>query len=114
MKRHTTTKGFTLTPADEARLDRRVARLEKRLRSFNPDLVHLQAVIERHARREEYTGSVRLSVLDQVLAESRNTAPSVRTLLTEVFSDIEAQLDRLKAGLRGKTVRGRARRLAHR
>ena len=114
MKRHTTTKGFTLTPADEAQLDRRVARLEKRLRTFDPDLVHLQVVIEKHARREEYTGSGRLAVLEQVLTARRNTATSVRTLLTEVFADIEAQLDRLKAGLRGEAARGRARKAVHR
>ena len=109
MRRHTTTKGFALAPADEARLERRVARLEKRLRTFDPDLVHLQVVIEKHPRREEYTGSVRLVVLEQVLAASRNTAAKVRTLLTEVFSDIESQLDRLKAELRGETARGTAR-----
>lgn len=114
MKRHTTTKGFALTPADEARLDRRVARLEKRLRSFEPDLVHLQVVIEKHPRREEYTGSIRLVVLEQVLTASRNAAASVATLLTEVFDDVEEQLDRLKAGLRGETARGRARRVVYR
>ncbi|HEX7091891.1 MAG TPA: HPF/RaiA family ribosome-associated protein [Longimicrobiales bacterium] len=114
MRRHTMTKGFALTPANEARLKRRVARLEKRLRSFDPDLVHLQVVIEKHPRREEYTGSVRLVVLEQVLAASRNTAATFRTLLTEVFSDIEAQLDRLKAGLRGEAARGTARRPAFR
>nr|PZN89325.1 MAG: hypothetical protein DIU52_13820 [bacterium] len=114
MKRHMTTKGFALTPADAAQLDRRVARLEKRLRTFNPDLVHLQVVIEKHPRREEYTGSVRLALLEQVLTASRNTATSVRTLLSEVFADIEAQLDRLKAALRGETARGRVRKLVAR
>ncbi|MFO7261716.1 MAG: HPF/RaiA family ribosome-associated protein [bacterium] len=109
-----TTKGFALTPADAAQLDRRVARLEKRLRTFNPDLVHLQVVIEKHPRREEYTGSVRLALLEQVLTASRNTATSVRTLLSEVFADIEAQLDRLKAALRGETARGRVRKLVAR
>jgi ribosome-associated translation inhibitor RaiA len=109
MKRHMTTKGFALTPAEAARLERRIARLEKRLRRFDPDLVHLQVVIEKHPRRVEYTGSVRLVVLEQVLAASRNTAASVRTLLTEVFGDIESQLDRLKAELRGETARRTAR-----
>jgi ribosome-associated translation inhibitor RaiA len=108
MKRHTTTKGFALTPANEAQLERRAARLERRLRRFDPDLVHLQVVMEKHPRREEYTGSVRLVVLEQVLAASRNKAASVRTLLTQVFRDIESQLDRMKAALRGEPARGRA------
>src|SRR5690606_40020444 len=54
MRRHTTTKGFALAPADEARLERRVARLEKRLRPLDPDPGHLQAVIQKPPRRVEY------------------------------------------------------------
>jgi hypothetical protein len=55
--------------------------------------------VERHARREEYLGSVRLSIFNQALPAKRNAAPSLSILFKRTFEDLEEQLDKFKAKL---------------
>jgi hypothetical protein len=94
-------RGFELTPADLQLLRRQIARIEKRLQHIQSDLVQLEIVLEKQARREEYASHVRLLVMNRPLAASRNRAPFVRTLIRQVFDDLQKELAKLQSGLRG-------------
>jgi ribosome-associated translation inhibitor RaiA len=106
---HLTTERCELGAADRGELEKHLRRLEAQLRHIDPDLVELDLKIERHARRDEYRGSVRLFVISQVLAAKRNAAPTVRAFLKQAFDDIEEQLRRFKAKLRREYAHGRKR-----
>lgn len=102
MKLHVTRNGCRYSPQDERVLDRRIRRLERRLRHFDPDLVHLEINIERQPRREEYDSNIRLVIMNRVFPAGRNAAAEVGTLLREAFDDLERQVDRFNAELRGE------------
>lgn len=104
MKIHVVPKGCSLGTADERVLERRIARLQRRLGHFDPDLVELDVVIEKQPRRQTYTGSIRLSVMGQTLPARRNAAPRIRTLIREAFEDVERELDAFNAGLRSEAA----------
>lgn len=99
----------TLTPAERAELDRRLDLLDRRLQHFDPDLVHLSLDIERHARRSEYRGSIRLVLLNHALPAKRNVAPTPSVLIKRTFEDLEEQVERFKARLRGEYTHERRR-----
>ncbi len=105
MKRQLTLNDFGLRPADEKVLERRLARLEKRLGSFDPDLVTVEIVMERLSRTREFVGQFRLVVAGRVFTASRNSARTPRGLMTEAFSDLEEQLERWLADLRRENER---------
>jgi hypothetical protein len=100
MKLQVKTDGCALTPTDEAALARHIERLRPWLSRFEPDLVHLEVTIEKQPRRVEYAGSIRLVVMEHVLAAQRNAAPAIRTLLNRSFEDLREQLARMHAQLR--------------
>jgi ribosomal subunit interface protein len=100
LKYQVTTRNCELTESAQGVIEHGIKRLERHLKHFDPDLTHLDLVIERHARREEYTGSVRLNVISQALPAGRNTGPTMEALLRSAFEDIEEQLSRYKSKLR--------------
>ncbi|MER3419308.1 MAG: hypothetical protein C4290_01730 [Chloroflexota bacterium] len=100
MKFTLTTRRCELTDRDRELLDHHLKRLEPELKHFDPDLVHLTVDIERHARREEYTGRFRLAVMSTVLPVRRNVAPTLPALLKLAFNDLHEQLHRFKSQLR--------------
>jgi len=107
MKVHVTAKNLTLSPADTRKLERRISKLRKRLDTFEPDLVQLDLAVERHPRRPEFTGSLRLFVVNRTLTARRNAADSPGKLIQAAFEDVEEQLDRFKAELRREPARKR-------
>jgi ribosome-associated translation inhibitor RaiA len=109
MKVHVKAKHLSLTPGETRRLNRFVGRLRKRLKTFDPDLVHLDLAVEKHPRKAEFTGSVRLFVVNRMLAARRNAGQTPAELLQGAFSDIEEQLDRFKSDLRRDAARKRHR-----
>lgn len=100
MKLQVRTRNCALAGDDEQELMRHIDQLEPELARFDPDLVHLEVVIDKQARREEYTGQLRLVIMEQVLVAQRNAAPMIRTLLNEAFEDLREQLARMHAHLR--------------
>jgi ribosome-associated translation inhibitor RaiA len=102
MRIHVRTTGLDLTDADHAMLKRRLAKLERKLLHFQPDLADLELDVTRQPRRREFASHIRLVVMGQSLAASRNRGDTVSTLLRKSFSDLEEQMDRLNAGLRGE------------
>lgn len=100
MKYHVTTRHCELTPAAEREIERQVGRLERRLAHVDPDLAHLTLHLEYDARRDEYRGSIRLTLLGKVLPAKRNRGPAITALLKRAFDDVEEQVARLMAKLR--------------
>jgi ribosome-associated translation inhibitor RaiA len=109
MRVHVKARNHKLTNVDRRLLQRHVHRLERRLETFEPDLVQLDLTIDKHARREEYRGSVRLFVVNRTLTAARNTGGTAGAMMQAAFSDIEDQLERYKAELRGEPARRHAR-----
>jgi hypothetical protein len=102
MRMHIRTHGCELTAKDDACLQLQVARLEKKLLRFQPDLVDLEVVIDKQARRREFVSHVRVVIMEQPLVARRNRAASVCTLLRRAFDDLDGQLGQLNSGLRGE------------
>jgi hypothetical protein len=95
-------KGTPLSAAEQKLLENHVRRLEKRLGSFDPDLVDLELALEKQARREEFTSHARLVIMNQVLPSRRNAAPTIRTLLGKLFEDLEEEVARWMSQVRGE------------
>lgn len=106
---HLMTRRCELSAADRDFITREVARLERRLRHFAPDALHLFLDVERHARREEYRANIRLDILGVALPVKRNKGPSLHALLKEAFADVEDQLERYLAKLRREYLHERKR-----
>lgn len=102
MRLHIRLKGLEFSDSEQKLLLKRTGRLEKRLARFDPELVDLELVLEKQPRRREYRSRTRLVVMNRSLEARRNAAAEVRTLITQVFEDLEEQLDALVAGLRGE------------
>lgn len=96
MHTHVKTTDSTLSAIDARSLERRPARIQRMVPRLDPDLVHLNLVIERDPRKTEFRCSLRLTLDGRVLATTRQRAPAVRTLITESFDRIEAQLNRAR------------------
>lgn len=109
MEVHVTTQRCELGGHTREVLDRSVARLQRRLRHFRPDLVHLEIRMERAARKEEYTGSARLYLPGRVLYARRNRSATPEGWLRAAFDDLEEQLSRYKAKLRREHAHERRR-----
>lgn len=88
------TTDCTLSSSEAQVLERRMARIERLLPHADADLLTLHLVLQRHPRRTEYRCSLRLTMKDAVLTTTRQRSPAVRTLLTEAFDRLEAQLKR--------------------
>lgn len=100
MQLHLTAKRLDITPEVDEVLTRHLNRLRPRLRHFAPDLVHLDLALRRHPRKQEYSGSIRLSVAGRLLPSRLNRADTLDGLINAAFDDLEEQLSRHKARLR--------------
>ena len=78
---------------------RRVAKLEKLLKRYVPDLVQLHGSIEKHSRKEEYVFSLNLSLPTGTL-HATGEAADVRASVKAAFAEIEAQVKKHMALLR--------------
>ncbi len=109
IKLHFTTRRWELTEADRKVLQHHLEKLERQLRHFDPDAVDLYLDVERHPRRDEYLGSVRLFIFNEALPAKRNAAPTPRAFLNRAFQDLEEQLARFKSKLRREYTHERKR-----
>ncbi|MDR7416653.1 MAG: hypothetical protein QN193_08280 [Armatimonadota bacterium] len=100
MNLHLVTKRCAFSRDAEKALERHLERIRRRLRHFPPDLLHLELTVERAARKEEYTGSVRLRIGTHVLPARRNRAETLEGFLKAAFEDLEEQIGHFKARLR--------------
>ena len=83
----------------EEETQRRVAKLEKLLKSYVPDLVQLHGTIEKRSRKEEYLFSVTLYLPTGTLHATGEGA-DVRACVKASFAEIESQVKKHMALLR--------------
>ena len=99
----------------ETETQRHVAKLEKLLKRYAPDLVQLHGVIENRTRKQEYVFSLNLSLPTGTL-HATGEAGNVRASVKKAFEEIEAQVKKHQARLRKdyewKRKRPRAKALA--
>lgn len=107
MRIDVTLKNCTLSPADHRVLERRARKLEKRLGHIDPDLVHLQVAIEKQPRRIEFHSNIRLVVMNRVIPAGRNSAPTLRALITGALDDLERAVNAFNASIRRDAQKGR-------
>jgi hypothetical protein len=94
------THGCHLLPGEKLEVLRHVEQIRPELARFDPDLVRLELVLEKHARRMEYLANLRLLIMQHVLVAHRNTARDIRTVLNQAFDDVREQLASMQAQLR--------------
>jgi ribosome-associated translation inhibitor RaiA len=83
----------------EGETQRRVAKIEKLLKTYAPDLVQLHGIIEKRPRKQEYLFSLNLSLPTGTL-HATGEAVEVRACVKAAFAEIETQIKKHKALLR--------------
>ena len=76
-----------------------LAKLNRLLKSYSPDLVQLHGGFEKHPRKEEYTLSLNLSLPTGTL-HATGTAAELRGTVRVAFAEIETQVKKHQARLR--------------
>jgi len=94
-------------------VERHLEKIQKLLKRYAPDLVQLHGSFEKHPHRAEFTFSVDLSLPTGTLCASA-PGPSPRTSARNALSELEVQIKKHQALLRGdfewKRKRGRSER----
>jgi ribosome-associated translation inhibitor RaiA len=83
----------------ETEMERQVAKLEKLLQRYSPDLVQLHGAFSKTPRTDETCFTLNLSLPTATLHAS-GTGSTVRTSCKKAFSELEAQVKKLQAKLR--------------
>ncbi len=92
----------------EREINQQVAKLEKRLQVFRPELVHLHAILEQNSNREGIDVSLNLRLPSGQLAVQNSGATAV-AVVKVAFSDLLAQVTKHKELLRGERQHRRRR-----
>jgi ribosome-associated translation inhibitor RaiA len=83
----------------EPEVARHVAKLEKLLQSYSPDLIQLHGAFSKTPRTDEHCCTLNLSLPTGTL-HATDTGTTVRTSCKKAFSDLEAQVKKHQAKLR--------------
>jgi hypothetical protein len=92
MRTRLQSKDFELSDGEARLFERHAEALRRRLARFDPDLVDLEVIVEKQARRNEFTSHSRLVIMNHALPARRNRAPTVTTLIGRVFEDLEEEV----------------------
>ncbi len=84
----------------EAEVAHRVEKIEKLLKRYAPDLVQLHGSFEKHLHKAEFTCSIDLSLPTGTLCASA-PGPNPRVSARNAFAELEAQIKKHQALLRG-------------
>ena len=96
----------------EKETQRQVAKLEKLLKRYEPDLVLLHADIEKHARMESYTFTVNLSLPTGTLhatGEGSDVLASAKAAFAEICAQVKKHQSLLRKDYEWKRKRPHAR-----
>ena len=96
----------------EKETHRQAAKLDKLLKRYSPDLVLLHADIEKHARKENYTFTVNLSLPTGTLhatGEGSDVLASVKAAFAEIGAQCKKHQSLLRKDYEWKRKRPRAR-----
>lgn len=90
-------------PAHDVRelVEELISRLEKHLKNFPEDLVFLRLLIEETAVRTLYHVSLTLDLPGRILA-TKEERHDVKEAIRDAFAEIERQVEKYKASLRGE------------
>jgi ribosomal subunit interface protein len=97
--------------AIESALNRHVAKIEKLLKSYDPDLLQLHGGFEKQSHKAEYIFSANLSMPTGTLhanGQGPDPARSVRKAFVELEAQIKKHQSRLRKDYEWKRKRGRA------
>jgi len=81
------------TPSIEKELNHHIEKMQKRLRVFRPELIHLKAGLEESSPREGVHISLNLRLPSGQLAVEKN-APSATAAIKAAFDDLLQQINR--------------------
>ncbi|MGE0405036.1 MAG: sigma factor-like helix-turn-helix DNA-binding protein [Candidatus Korobacteraceae bacterium] len=87
--------------AMEKEINQQVAKLEKRLQVFRPDLLHLRVVLEQNSAREGFVLALNLKLPSADLAASEH-GPTHTVVVKAAFDDLLEQVAKHKSQLRNE------------
>jgi DNA-directed RNA polymerase specialized sigma24 family protein/ribosome-associated translation inhibitor RaiA len=90
--------GEASLPLDK-KLRQKIGKLERHLKNFPPDAVHLQIVLERHPRKPIYTATLNLGVPSNIL-HSEKSGRDLIGAFDAAFKILLRELESLKSDLR--------------
>lgn len=99
MKTSLSFKGLSSHDSAEKEVAHFTGKLQKLLKSYEPDLVQFHGAFEKHPRRIEYKLSLTLSLPTGTL-HAVCEASAVRASVKQAFADLERQLKKLQERLR--------------
>jgi ribosomal subunit interface protein len=83
----------------EVEVERHVAKLQKLLKSYSPDLVQLHGGFTQNPRTQEFSCTLNLSMPTGTL-HATGAGAAVRTSCKKAFSELEAQVKKHQSRLR--------------
>lgn len=96
----------------QSKVRAKITNLEKHLKHFPPDAVHLHIALQRHPRKEEHTAALTLRVPSNIL-HSTKSAQDVIAAFDLAFSSLLRELELFKSALRGERLWKRKDRREH-
>ncbi|RMF75033.1 MAG: hypothetical protein D6738_04765 [Acidobacteria bacterium] len=103
MRVETIYDNLELDGRDRQILEREIARLERRARTFPPELAHLRVRLAGHGEPHPKLVETRVSLATPArVLEARAESRDARAAIHEAFDELTRQLERLKADLRGE------------
>jgi ribosomal subunit interface protein len=84
------------------KLRQKITKLERHLKHFPPDAVHLHIALERHPKKEIHTAALTLRVPSNIL-RSEKSSPDVIKAFDDAVKALLRELESLKAELRRET-----------
>jgi len=96
-------KGFNAHGQVQEKVRSALSKLERHLEHFPSDAVHLQVVLEKHARKPEFTAGLVLRVPSNIL-RSAQAGPDPASALSGAFKTLLRQFASLKSELRREVL----------
>jgi ribosomal subunit interface protein len=94
-------KGFAPQKDVQKLITQLISRLEKKAKSFSPEVVYLRLLIEDNSERTLYHLSITLTLPEKTLA-TKEERHDLHEAIRDAFAEIERQLEAHKATLRGE------------
>ena len=94
-------KGFAPEKDVQKLITQLIGKLEKKAKSFSPDVVYLRLLIEENSERALYRVSITLTLPEKTLA-TKEERHDLHETLRDAFAEIERQIEAHKATLRGE------------
>jgi len=101
MKRNIEFKGFEAQQSVRKLIDRLISKLEKNASTFSPELLHLRVMVDQNSVKSLYNISLTLHLPGKTLA-AKEEQLDMQAAIKAAFAEIERQLEKYKASVRGE------------